>query len=78
MSRTSGCGSTGSSSSRAMEVCRVRLASGVELDCDVAGPEEGRLVLLLHKFPECRHGWRHQLLELAAAGYRVVAPDQRG
>lgn len=61
-----------------MEVRRVRLASGVELDCDVAGPEEGRLVLLLHNFPECRHGWRHQLLELAAAGYRVVAPDQRG
>ncbi|MEQ0558138.1 alpha/beta hydrolase [Amycolatopsis sp. NEAU-NG30] len=39
---------------------------------------EGPLVLLLHGWPETAHSWRHQLGPLADAGYRVVAPDQRG
>ncbi|MFG2910088.1 alpha/beta fold hydrolase [Kitasatospora sp. NPDC048286] len=39
---------------------------------------EGPLVLLLHGFPECWYSWRHQFAALAEAGYRVVAPDQRG
>lgn len=38
----------------------------------------GPLVLLLHGFPEYSGTWRHQLRALAAAGYRAVAPDQRG
>jgi len=42
------------------------------------GPVTGPLVLLLHGFPEFWYGWRHQLPSLAAAGYRVWAPDQRG
>lgn len=45
---------------------------------DVAGPEGGEAVLLLHGFPETRHMWRHQLAALASAGYRAIAPDQRG
>ncbi|MGK5532853.1 alpha/beta fold hydrolase [Streptomyces sp. URMC 129] len=44
----------------------------------VAEQGEGPLVLLLHGFPECWYSWRHQFAPLAAAGYRVVAPDQRG
>jgi len=44
----------------------------------VAGPEDGRLVLLLHGFPQSSLAWRHQLTTLAEAGYRAVAPDQRG
>lgn len=36
------------------------------------------LVLLLHGFPEFWYSWRHQLLALGEAGYRVVAPDLRG
>jgi pimeloyl-ACP methyl ester carboxylesterase len=42
--------------------------------------DEGRgpLVLLLHGFPESSHAWRHQVSELAAAGFRAVAPDVRG
>jgi pimeloyl-ACP methyl ester carboxylesterase len=44
----------------------------------VAEQGEGPLVLLLHGFPESWFSWRHQLPALAAAGYRVVAPDQRG
>jgi len=35
-------------------------------------------VLLLHGFPELAYSWRKVMLPLAAAGYRVVAPDQRG
>jgi pimeloyl-ACP methyl ester carboxylesterase len=39
---------------------------------------EGPLVLLLHGFPEFWYGWRKQIGPLAAAGFRVVAPDLRG
>jgi pimeloyl-ACP methyl ester carboxylesterase len=42
------------------------------------GPEGAPLVLLLHGFPEFWYGWRFQIPALAEAGYRVVAPDQRG
>ena len=35
-------------------------------------------MLLLHGFPEFWYGWRHQIPALVEAGYRVVAPDQRG
>ena len=44
----------------------------------MAGPEDGRLVLLLHGFPQSSYQWRHQLAALAATGYRAVAFDQRG
>jgi pimeloyl-ACP methyl ester carboxylesterase len=36
------------------------------------------LLLLLHGFPELAYSWRRLLPSLAAAGYHVVAPDQRG
>jgi pimeloyl-ACP methyl ester carboxylesterase len=36
------------------------------------------LILLLHGFPEIAFSWRKIMLPLAAAGYHVVAPDQRG
>lgn len=39
---------------------------------------EGPLVVLLHGFPEPWFGWRFQIAALAAAGFRVVAPDMRG
>jgi pimeloyl-ACP methyl ester carboxylesterase len=39
---------------------------------------DGPLVLLLHGFPEFWYGWRQQIEPLAAAGFRVVAPDMRG
>jgi len=38
----------------------------------------GPLVLMLHGFPEFSYEWRRQLPVIAAAGFRVVAPDQRG
>jgi len=43
-----------------------------------AGPVDGPLVILLHGFPEFWRGWLQQIEPLAAAGYRVVVPDQRG
>ncbi len=38
----------------------------------------GPLVILCHGWPESWYSWRHQIPALAAAGFRVVAPDQRG
>ena len=39
---------------------------------------KGPPVVLLHGFPELAFSWRNQLPALAAAGYRAIAPDQRG
>ena len=39
---------------------------------------KGPLVVLLHGFPEMWWSWRHQIQAIAAAGYRVIAPDLRG
>jgi len=52
--------------------------NGVGLDVHRAGPATGAAVVLLHGFPEYSGGWRRQVGPLAAAGYRVVVPDQRG
>lgn len=48
------------------------------LDMFVASLGEGQAVLLLHGFPDSHRVWRHQMQPLAAAGYRVIAPDLRG
>ena len=53
-------------------------ANGINLHVVQDGPSTGRLVILLHGFPEFWYGWRRQIPYLAAAGYRVWAPDQRG
>ena len=47
-------------------------------DVRTAGPAGGEAVILLHGFPQTSYEWRHQIRGLAAAGFRVVAPDQRG
>jgi len=51
---------------------------GVRLHAVADGPNDGPLVILLHGFPEFWYSWRKQIGPLAAAGFRVVAPDQRG
>jgi pimeloyl-ACP methyl ester carboxylesterase len=51
---------------------------GLNFTVDVAGPAAGAPVILLHGFPQNRRMWRHQLNALAAAGFRALAPDQRG
>src|SRR5581483_11685258 len=62
---------------------RARIVPGVNgLDIHLleAGHETaGRpAVLLLHGFPELAYSWRKVMPALAAAGYHVIAPDQRG
>ncbi len=60
-----------------MEIIEVPVGA-YRFNVRVAGPADGRLVLLLHGFPQSSLEWRHQLATLADAGYRAVAPDQRG
>ena len=52
--------------------------NGIRLNVAEAGPPTGRLVILLHGFPEFWYGWHKQIPALAAAGFRVWAPDLRG
>ena len=52
--------------------------NGVRLHVVQAGPPEGKLMLMLHGFPEFWYGWRNQIDYFAAQGWRVWAPDQRG
>ena len=60
-----------------MEVThRQVLVGGIELHVAECGT--GPVVLCCHGFPDLWFSWRHQLPALAAAGYRAVAPDQRG
>ncbi len=51
---------------------------GVDLHYAEAGAEDAPPVLLLHGFPEFWVSWREQIPALVAAGFRVIAPDQRG
>ena len=55
---------------------RIIESNGIRIN--VAEQGEGPLVLLVHGFPESWFSWRHQIDALAAAGFRVVAPDLRG
>jgi pimeloyl-ACP methyl ester carboxylesterase len=52
--------------------------NGISLNVLEAGPKDGRLVILLHGFPESAISWTAQVGPLAEAGFRVLAPDQRG
>ena len=52
--------------------------NGIDMAVYEAGPKDGLPVVLCHGFPELAYSWRHQLPALAAAGFRVLAPDQRG
>jgi pimeloyl-ACP methyl ester carboxylesterase len=38
----------------------------------------GPAVVFCHGFPDLAYGWRHQLTRVAEAGFRAIAPDQRG
>jgi pimeloyl-ACP methyl ester carboxylesterase len=50
--------------------------NGIRVRAAVEGA--GPLVIMVHGFPELWYSWRHQIRAVAAAGYRVVAPDVRG
>ncbi|MDO8433430.1 MAG: alpha/beta hydrolase [Candidatus Binatus sp.] len=51
-------------------------SNGIELH--VAEMGEGFPVVMCHGFPEMWYSWRHQMKALAEAGFRAIAPDQRG
>jgi pimeloyl-ACP methyl ester carboxylesterase len=54
------------------------VANGVDFAYLSDGPADGPLALCLHGFPDTAHSWRFLLPRLADAGYRAVAPFQRG
>ena len=55
-----------------------RTVNRLQLECAVAGNPGQPLVILLHGFPDIWQTWRYQIGPLAAAGFRVLAPNQRG
>lgn len=59
-------------------VQRLETEPGLVFDLGVAGAEAAPLVLMLHGFGVSRHLYDAQLPALAAAGFRAVAPGQRG
>lgn len=62
-----------------MQIEQTRIeANGLAFDALAAGPASGTPVLMLHGFPQTSAGYRPQLEALGEAGYRVVAPNQRG
>ena len=57
---------------------RHRLVESNGIRLHIAEQGSGFPIVLLHGFPELWYSWRHQLPALATAGYRAIAPDQRG
>jgi len=75
--------SAASNSSPAAEIHQVTIGGSAagdapDLTLSVTERGEGPAVVLLHGFPEIGYSWRYQIEALANAGYRVIAPDQRG
>jgi pimeloyl-ACP methyl ester carboxylesterase len=60
------------------ELEKITIAPTLTFDALAAGKPGAPLVLLLHGFAESMHCWRAQVAALADAGYRAVAPGQRG
>ena len=52
--------------------------TGLQMHMLEAGSPANKALLLLHGFPELAYSWRKVMPALAAAGYYVIAPDQRG
>lgn len=59
-------------------MAQTRMVKANGLDMRIVEQGEGPLLILCHGWPELSYSWRHQIPVLAAAGYRVVAPDMRG
>ncbi|KAG6873189.1 hypothetical protein C0995_001799 [Termitomyces sp. Mi166 len=50
----------------------------LEAEPEISNTPNSLLLILLHGFPELAYSWRKVMVPLSAAGYHVVAPDQRG
>lgn len=70
--------SNDSSSNTSLVTTSLIAVNGVELAVHEAGDPTNPAVVLCHGFPDLAHCWRHQMAPLAAAGFHVIAPDQRG
>lgn len=58
---------------------RIIALNGIELEVFEAGQENrGNPIVLCHGWPEHAYSWRYQMPALAAAGYHVIVPNQRG
>ncbi|KAI3742943.1 hypothetical protein L1987_60642 [Smallanthus sonchifolius] len=53
-------------------------ANGLKLHVAEIGSESSPAVIFLHGFPEIWYTWRHQMIAVANAGFRALAPDFRG
>mmetsp|Transcript_11639 Transcript_11639/g.32961 ORF Transcript_11639/g.32961 Transcript_11639/m.32961 type:complete len:341 (+) Transcript_11639:53-1075(+) len=72
---------TAATPAAAVRHARCELRTGVSMHYVEAVPASGgwsTTLLLVHGFPDTWYGWRHQISAVAAAGYRVLAPDMRG
>ena len=61
-----------------MESLELAVGGGLTFRAIATGPVDGRLVVLLHGFPETSRSWSDVMSMLGEAGYRAVAFDQRG
>ena len=61
-----------------MDQLKQRIVETNGIRMHIAEQGAGPLVILCHGFPEVWYAWKHQIPALAEAGFRVVAPDQRG
>jgi pimeloyl-ACP methyl ester carboxylesterase len=61
-----------------LEELDLAVGGGLTFHARAAGPPDGRLVLLLHGFPQTSRSWEAVMTALADAGCRAVAFDQRG
>jgi pimeloyl-ACP methyl ester carboxylesterase len=61
---------------RAIEIAPRANQPSLNLIVHEAG--EGPAVVFCHGFPELAYSWRHQIPAVATAGFRAIAPDQRG
>ena len=52
--------------------------NGIKMAVYEQGDKNAMPVVMCHGFPEIGYSWRHQLPAIAAAGFRAIAPDQRG
>ncbi|KAF3634597.1 hypothetical protein T459_05676 [Capsicum annuum] len=52
--------------------------NGLKLHVAETGNGNSPVVVFLHGFPEIWYSWRHQMIAVARAGYRAIAPDFRG
>ncbi|XP_076881044.1 epoxide hydrolase 1-like [Bidens hawaiensis] len=52
--------------------------NGLKLHVAELGSESSPAVIFLHGFPEIWYTWRHQMIAVANAGFRAIAPDYRG